>query len=418
MTSTDKPCCPVVAFDHHSPEFSADRAAAFRTVKDEGELVYSITYDGFWIPTTYQGVSSVARNPKVFSSARYPADSPYMHVTLPASWEVPLHFIEFDPPEHTAVRRFLNPRMSTKAAEGMRDLVTDVTTYCIDRVIESGECDLVHDLLSPIPSLITLIWMGMEVDDWQRMAEIEHNIVAYPPGTPEFQVAIDGQEWKHGLIRDAIRDRRKNPADDLISYIVNGEIGGEPVSDEAADQIICTIIIGGVDTATSLISQALVYLEDKPDLQKRLCTEPEFLTTATEEFLRYFSPSTTHSRTVTEPVDLDGQQLEPGDRVLLCWAGVNRDPAVFEDPDEVKLDRKPNSHAAFGLSVHKCIGAPLARVEFQAIVPEILRRLPGYSIDRTKAQQYASQGIVSGWANLPATFTPGVREGSGNLPTA
>ncbi len=178
------------------------------------------------------------------------------------------------------------------------------------------------------------------------------------------------------------------------------------MTEEEAIQICFLQLIGGVDTSTGLLSHSLAWLADHPEDAKRIVDEPAYLKTATEEFLRWVSPAPALARTVTKATELGGQSLCPGDRVLLSWASANQDASVFDSPEEVHLDRKPNRHQAFGLGAHRCLGSNLGRVQFQEILLTTLSRLPDLHADVSRAERYPSLGQVNGYSTLPATFTP------------
>jgi cytochrome P450 len=407
----------VVPFDHNGPEYAVDPVASLAELRRHGPLVYSSEHGGFWVPTTYEGINSAARNPAAFSSERFPAGSPYLASTIPQDWPIaPFIPLEMDPPEHAKFRQQLASRVSPAACLRLKPLFEEVTTYCIDRVIESGECDFMLDISAQVSALVTLLWLGLPTDDWERFAEIEHAVVAFPSHAPEFIRAVGMQEWKFQLVDEVIRARRKEPKNDFISYIVQLEIGGAPITDGVASNVVGLFIIAGIDTTASLVGQALAWLEDKPDLQRQLCQDDSLLTTAVEEFLRYFSPSNGHARTVKTDTEFEGQEMRAGERVFLCWTAANHDPEAFDNPERVILDRTPNRHAAFGLGEHTCAGNHFARVESQVVLPQILRRMRNYRIDRTVAHTYPSRGLNSGWSVLPGTFDPGPRLGSGVLP--
>jgi cytochrome P450 len=135
------------------------------------------------------------------------------------------------------------------------------------------------------------------------------------------------------------------------------------------------------------------------------------LDTATEECLRFFTPAQGGGRTITQDCEVNGFSVAERDRMFLSYAMCNHDPASFPDPDEIVLDRFPNPHAAFGLGVHRCIGSNLARLDFKYMLREALRRMPDYRIDHAGKEQYESIGTINGFKHLPATFTPGRREG-------
>ena len=323
--------------------------------------------------------------------------------------------IELDPPEFFAYRRILNPLLSPAAVE--RDLVPLVgrlTTFFVDRFIEEGRCDLIHDFASPVPAAFTLGWLGISLEHWRRFSDIQHAIVALVAGTPEHDAAVEGLFWSYEVINETIAERRREPRDDIISCFLAQEIDDVPLSNETVADMVRLLVAGGVDTTTSLTGQALHYLFEHPEERQRLREDPELMSLATEEFLRVFCPVTTLGRTVMREATLGDQVLSPGER--RDGAVVRRvpDPAAFPAPDDVQLDRFPNRHTAFGLGIHRCVGSNLARRGFQAMLRAVLDRLPDYEIDISRAHPYPAFGINGGWSDLPATFTPG--EPSGEPP--
>jgi cytochrome P450 len=191
------------------------------------------------------------------------------------------------------------------------------------------------------------------------------------------------------------------------------EVDGEKLNDETVIAMCNLIIAGGNDTTTSLLSNAFIYLSEHPDQRAWLLESPaERIPMACEEFLRFYTPTQGLARTVTADVEIGGHSLKPGDRVLMSFASANRDPDVFDRPDEIVLDRWPNKHQAFGLGLHRCLGSNLTRIEFRVVLEEVLRRMPDFVVDADASHPYETIGIVNGWIDMPATFTPGPREGS------
>ena len=166
-------------------------------------------------------------------------------------------------------------------------------------------------------------------------------------------------------------------------------------------------MFGGFDTTAGLVTSALIWLDDHRDDHARLVAEPAFLENAVEEFLRVFPSALGVGRNVMRDVELGGRTLSEGDRVFLSWAAANRDPSVFDDPHEVRLDR-PNAarHCSFGVGGHLCLGADLARRIAAVSIRELIGRFPGYRIDHAGLVRYASPGVVVGWANVPASVGP------------
>jgi cytochrome P450 len=402
-------------FDHHSAEYARDWREINAGLRERCPVSRTAAHGGYWVLSKYADVAEAARDDARYSSYQELPDGTRTGATIPSSplRQVP---IEMDPPEFFAYRKLLNARFSPAAARAREPFLREATTSRIDQVIEAGHADLVRDIANPVPAILTLELLGLPQDDWQNFSDVAHQIVHTLPGTPENDAATTRFLGVVGDIAEAITHRRTSPGDDLISLLATAEIDGEPLTDQRLMEMITLVILGGVDTTGSLIGSALEWLARHPGERDRLRADPELLPQATEEFLRYFSPIPGLARTVTRPCTLGGQEFEAGERLFLSWSSANYDEDVFDDPGRIVLDRFPNRHQAFGLGIHRCIGSNFARAEFRIVVEEVLRRLPDYAIDTAAAEPYPSIGIVNGWVTLPATFTPGPREGS-HLPS-
>lgn len=394
-------------FDHNSPEFGADLRGKIRELQTQCPVAHSEKHGGFWVLTKYDDVAMAARDDATFSSARHPADSGLASTMIPQIPTPPLPPFEMDPPESTKLRRSLNRLMTaTNTDQSIIPLLSTVIDFCLDQVVEAGECDLIADVTAAISALFTLVWIGMPTVEWQRFAEFQHNAVSYPHDAPEYETAIADYPWQSQLIADTITARRAEPADDVVSFLLAQDVDGVPLADELVNQVVGLLIAGGTHTLSSLTGQSLMYLNDHPEFRQPLRTDDALLETAVEEFLRYFTPAPSLARTVMADVEVGGRTLRKGDRVLLCWAGGNQDPDAFENPDEVQLDRSPNRHLSFGVGTHRCVGAHLARRGTGLILRRILQRMPDYSIDVTHARSNPVQALNSGWSELPCRFTP------------
>ncbi len=178
--------------------------------------------------------------------------------------------------------------------------------------------------------------------------------------------------------------------------------------------MIALLIGGGFDTTTALTSHALEWLSQHPAERERLSRERDaLLDSATEEFLRYFTPAPGDGRTVSADCEIAGQRFREGERIWLSWAMSNRDPKVFPNPNEIDLARTGNRHHSFGLGIHRCIGSNMARMVFKRMLTAVLDRMPDYVCDPAGTEHYQTIGIIQGMKHLPATFTPGPRIGEG-----
>ncbi|HEX3545978.1 MAG TPA: cytochrome P450, partial [Mycobacterium sp.] len=207
---------------------------------------------------------------------------------------------------------------------------------------------------------------------------------------------------------------REKPRPGLVNALLQARIDGEPAPDIEILGNLGLIIGGGFDTTTALTAHSLEWLSEHPEERELLSSKREtLLDPATEEFLRYFTPAPGDGRTISEDVEVEGTRFKAGERLWISWAMANRDPSVFEAPNQVVLDRKGNRHFSFGLGVHRCVGSNVARSVFKSMLTAVLDRMPDYKCDPEGTVHYDTIGVIQGMRQLPATFTPGKRVGAG-----
>lgn len=408
MTETqDKSPRPTVDFDHHSSVFADNWRAVTSDLRTRCPVAWTEAHGGYWVVSRYEDVKAVALDDATFSSDNdMTGERGGGQGTAIPRAPMQLIPLEVDPPRFGKYRDLLNPKFSPAAAELWRPFLRQAADALIDRFCASGTCDIVHDLASPVPAMLTMKLLGLPLADWEDVATPFHEISWAVPGSEMYQRSIEGIFRVLGRLSEELAKRRAEPADDLLTFLLNSEIDDEPLSEEEILKICFLQLIGGVDTSTGLLSHTFAWLSEHPEEQRRLLDEPERLKRATEEFLRWVSPAPALARTVTTETELGGQRLCPGDRLLLSWASANQDADAFDDPDNVNLDRWPNRHQAFGLGAHRCLGSNLGRVQFQEVLKVTLRRLPDLKVDLAGAQRYPSLGQVNGYSALPAAFTP------------
>lgn len=408
---------PTIDFDHHSSRFADNWREITTELRERCPVAWTEAHGGYWVVSRYDDVRSVALDDQTFSSDNdMTGERNGSQGTAIPRAPMQLIPIEVDPPRFNEYRKLLNPKFSPAAAEPWRPFIRQATNALIDRVCESGQCDLVKDLASPVPAMLTMKLLGLPLADWEEVATPFHEISWAIPGSEMYQRAIEGIFRVFGRLSEELAVRRDAPADDLLTFLLNSEIENQPLTEEEILKICFLTLIGGVDTSTGLLSHAFAWLSEHPEGMRRLMNEPELIKRATEEFLRWVSPAPALARTVTVDTELGGQRLCPGDRLLLLWGSANQDAEAFDDPDTVNLDRWPNRHQAFGLGGHRCLGSNLGRVQFQEVLLTTLRRIPDLKVDLTAAQRYPSLGQVNGYATLPATFAPSAPIGA-DLPT-
>ena len=413
MTDTDR---IVVDFDQHSPEYQARSAELSHELRGRCPVVWSEHHGGYWVVTGLDEVSEMYKHPELFSAVKDVTDptSVYRGIQIPdANPQITAGFLEMDPPKQLDFRRVLNPYLSPTAIERWEPLVRDVTHACINEVIETGRLDFVDDIVNIVPAVLTMAMLGLPLADWVVYCDPTHALVFTPPDSPDLaRVQQDGLTMVMTLA-GSIAAARQTSRPGIIKALIEARVDGEPLDDAGIIGTVFLVIGGGFDTTTAFTSNVWRWLYENPAEKARLVADRALLDTATEEFLRYFSPSQGDARTVTQNCEVAGYKFSEGERILLSFAMPNRDPKYFEDPDTVKLDRFPNRHAAFGLGNHRCIGSNIARMQFKTIMWETLRRIPDYAIDYEGVERYATIGVINGNKHMPATFAPGERQGPG-----
>ncbi|MCM2391905.1 cytochrome P450/oxidoreductase [Streptomyces albipurpureus] len=399
-----------IDFDHHSDAANADPVAYYAGFRERCPVGRSAAHDGFHYTTRYADVARIARDDATFSSARSDHGGQGVGIVIPKGPGLEQYPIELDPPRATAYRQLINPLLTPEAIEQLVPMIERHAARVVDDFIELGSCDLVRDLTNPLPAAVTLDWLGFPEEDWAKLAGPIHDIFAAPAGSERAVRGAAGLAYMDQRIRELVAERRLAPRSDAVSTLVAGRRadGGEFGEDELVS-VIGLLIAGGVDTTTSLTGSTLVHLASHPEQRQRLIDSPDLLDGATEEFLRAFAPSQSMARTVTEDVEVGGCPMRAGDRVLIPWVAANHDPAVFPDPEQVRLDRDASRHLSFGIGSHRCAGAHLARAMFRAMMTQVLTRLPDYRVIEEGLVPYPTRGNQSGWDAAPAVFTPGPR---------
>ncbi|GAA3938468.1 cytochrome P450 [Microbacterium soli] len=399
---------PMVDFDHNSPEHSADTVASYRALRDKAPVAWTEAWGGYWVLSGYDPVFDAARDDDLFSSARHEdLGVTGQAITLP---QKPMHIhlpIELDPPESQKYRSIMNKLITPRRVSTLMPMIEKYVDMFIDELIESGEADF--STLTGVPAIVTITWLGAPLKDWRRHAMFHRALLAEPVGSEGYRHAIEEElPYLTAQVKRTIAERRREPREDGISFVVNQKIDGREMTDEEAFGMIELLISGGVGTTASLTGQALVWLSEHPDQRELLRKNPEMMQTALEEFLRVFSPTQALSRTVMADTEFHGVKMRRGDRALLAWASANRDGADAGDsPDDVDITRSPNRHLAFGVGSHRCAGSHLARPMARTILSKIIERMPDYTVDLERTVRFSAQGVNTGYLSVPARFTPG-----------
>jgi cytochrome P450 len=377
--------------------------STYRAFHGAGRSVAWWPRGGFWFVAGHEEVSQAAKDSETFSSRHdIPnGSSPYLGVMVPPT-PIAANPIELDPPDHAVRRRAVNRRLLPRGLAALTPDVQRYVTWCIDRRISGGKIDLFHDLAKLVPAMVTFRLLGLPLEYAGQVADAVHI-----RGEDRFALSPVWTQTVEQII-EAMIERRREPADDLISDLVTVQPDGSRVPEKKVLAICLTMIIGGMSTTAKGALGSLWHFGCSAADRQRLIDDPEAIGPAVEEMLRYFSPVPLLARTATRDTTLGPAQIAEGDRVVIGYGAANRDPAVFDDPNEVDIARSPNPHVAMGHGGHFCVGAALGRMELAMIITEVLRRMPDYEL---QADREFLRRLTVRPQSLPATFTPGEPEG-------
>ncbi|MGA0962477.1 MAG: cytochrome P450 [Ilumatobacteraceae bacterium] len=399
MTAVDPVSDWANDFEIFDPDFVKDPYSVWSDLREQGcPFARTERRDVTFMPTTYEGVRSIAADTDTWSSFSITV------TPVPQSYDANgdriRSIIATDEPDHTPERRLMLPFFSPKAVEKYREHTQELCRRLIREFIEDGSADIAEQYARQIPPRIIAAILGIE-------PEMADEFTTWVQGALELGLQDDEiREHYASIIRkffvEQIADRQENPGDDLISFLLAAELDGEPVPMPVIRGNVGLMLIAGIDTTWSSIGSALLHLATHPEDRQRLADEPELIPTAIEEFLRAYSP-VTMARVATRDTMLGDREVKAGERVMLTFPAANRDPAMFENPEEVIIDREHNRHIAFGSGIHRCAGSNLARMEMQVAIEEFLKMIPEFEIADADAVTWAG-GQVRGPRNIPVTF--------------
>jgi cytochrome P450 len=341
--------------------------------KDGKEIIWWSGDGGYWFVVGYELVNRIAGDYANFSSRHdLPSGStPYLGCMLPPS-PILSPPLELDPPEHTVLRSMLRSRFSGPAVRKLKPRIRLLTDECIDRHIGAGRLDIYHDLAQKVCGTITLELVGLPADLVVVIAD-----AAQVEPTMSEKAEIGWGKLIEALV-NALEENRRDPGDHIIGDLCKGSEGF--LSDSYIMETAATLLLGGSTSPVKLLLDAFTYLSSHESDRHLLTRDKKLNPAAVEEFLRLFSPTEIIARTATRDLDICGEKIKAGDRVVLGFGAANRDPKVFEGPNDVKLDRRPNQHLAMGRGIHHCLGAALGRAEASVIIDRTMTRLPDFRV--------------------------------------
>lgn len=393
MTAPDE----VEPFDHFDPAFMIDPYPGYATLREQCPMHHSDRHGGFYVLSTFRDVYEAAQNYEVFSSA---GDA----LAIPPNGARPLP-ITVDPPEHRRYRLVMAAYFSPRRIERMEPDIRELANELLDAIVDRGSCDISHEVTSALPTIMLARMLGVPMTDTHRF-HVWVDTIVFGNTTDADGSARAAAELNDYVIA-LLTAHDAAPADDtFLTVMRDSQVEGGPLALDEKVRMVVQLIFGALHTTAYLINGALLMLDDDRTARGRLIAAPTLMESAVEEFLRMIAPVQGIARKVTRDTECFGQRFAAGDRTMLLWASANRDATVFPDADSLVLDRSPNRHIAFGVGMHRCIGAPLGRLQSRVVLEEILRRMPDYSIPDRDAIVWGASS-TRGIINLPIVWPTG-----------
>lgn len=368
-----------------NPEIVADPYPLYRRLRTEDP----VHWDPFlhaWVVTRYADVVTVLHR---FSARATPTPEQLSAIGLatltPVAQVMVRQMLFMDAPAHTRIRGLASYAFTPRRVEVLRAHIQDIVDGLLDRVIPSGQMEVLGDFANRLPAIVTAEMMGVPTSDHEQLkawsADFAEALGAFQHDPERAVKTLKATEEMTSYFQSAIREQRLHPGDGLIHAFLTAEVDGDRLTeDEVVANCIITMV-GGQETTTNLIGNGIVSLVRNPSELARVLQDPALIPSAVEELLRYESPSQQTTRIAPDDVVLGGKRIRKGQAVIAVMAAANRDPERFPDPDRLDLGRTDNRHLAFGWASHFCFGAPLARIEGQSAFATILRRLPNLRLE-------------------------------------
>jgi cytochrome P450 len=310
-----------------------------------------------------------------------------------------------DPPEHTRLRKLVASAFTARRVEALRQRVTGIVDELINRLLDQPQpTDLIAAFSLPLPVQVICEMLGVPPEDMEQFHAWSDTVLGdWERDSDEVMTALVDM---FGYFGKLIETKRAEPADDLMTALIAARDQADRLSEEELMVLGCTLLIGGHETTVNQINLSLLALLDRPDELAKLRADPDLIPGAIEELLRYVRlGGLAPARVTSEDVQIGDVTIPAGETVIPLFGTANRDPSVFADPDRLDVTRSPANHLAFGVGVHRCLGAQLARMELQEAFRGLLGRVPGLRLAVPAEQLTFKHGMaVHSLCSLPVKW--------------
>lgn len=349
----------------------------------EPSLNVSAQPGGTWVVTRFELQREIQQRADIFSNKGVANFS----ALLGEDW--PLIPLELDAPDHVKYRAMLNPLFSPSRFKALEPQIRQSTVDLIEKFRDKGRCEFVQEFGRPLPIGVFLSLMGLPFDQMETFVGWAEN--TFRGETREIRAA--GARAIKDYLTGVIEDRKVNPSDDIIGFLVKQEFKGEPLTYDALIGITFLLFVGGLDTVAATLGFAYKALAEQPELQRQLRADPSLIPNAVQEILRAFGVVNSR-RLVAQDVEFHGLPFKKGDSVDLPFALASRDPQQYPDPHKIDFMREDTVTLSFAAGPHRCIGSHLAQIEIRIALEEWIARVPEFRINPDEKTELHLQGVL------------------------
>ena len=389
-----------------TPESRADPYPLYRHLRETTPLYENPLDPGSYVLTRFADCEAVLRDARWSSN---PAHRPTPVGVDEVDFRTGLSDAEvnvllfLDPPDHTRLRKLVSKAFTPRRVEALRPRVQQLVDEILDEAAERGELDVVHDLGFTVPVTVICELMGVPVSDREQFGPWSSAATRLLDGIipeDEAMAGVAGLVNIVGYFNDLYDQRRRDPGDDLLSALVLAEEEGDRLTEAELRSMTVLLFVAGHETTTNLIGNGTKALLEHPDQLARLAADPSLVPSAVEELLRFDGPVHLTGRIASvDGLEVGGRTFAKGEQVVTLLAAANRDPARFDDPDQLDVGRGDSHHLAFSHGIHFCLGASLARLEGQVAIGSLVARFPDMAL-RTDPVTYRDHFVLRGLDEL------------------
>lgn len=397
MTKTSQSSEEFANFDHREKNHRVGAECVWARMRAQPELPHSERYGGFHVVTRYADVAELLAKCSVYSSAS--------GISFPElDFGTRMYPAESDPPIQRQYRELLSRFLTRDRVQTMESAVRQQAVALFDSIAGQTHVDFAATIGKTLPVMVSLLLLGVPLEDGRKLRRWVDALHVERGQDEAVAAATALTTYLEGLLVERARTA-KHPSEDILASVALGRIDGEPMSLDEQVAMIRLLLFGGFSTVAIVLTTIAHWFATHPEGMERLRQQPELIEPAIEEFVRYTSPATYLRRTVAEDTMLGQTPLCKGEPLLFSTAAANRDPAKFDHPDEVVLDRRNNAHLGFGFGAHRCLGSMVAKLELRIAIDEMLRRYERYELDPDGEIEWES-GENQGIGALPLILHP------------